>query len=128
FQSFTRCFITRTRVESNFERLIGLAEEVFAFRNDPDQLNINPAILERLQQIHPYTISQFEDTNGPVAWVLVIPTTEEIMHLFLREEITEKQLFEMTPLNTKYDALYLCSALVLEEYRRKGITMRLVLK
>ena len=49
------------------------------------------------------------------------------MHQFLSAEITEKELFNLTPLNVPYEAIYLCSALVLDEYRRKGITKQLVL-
>jgi len=111
----------------NFERLIQLADEVFAVKNDPDQLDVNQNVLDRLHQIHPATVSQYDDGNGPVAWVLVIPTTIEIMNRFLENKISEKQLFELTPLETTYEVLYLCSALVLEEYRRKGITKNLVL-
>ena len=112
---------------SNFERLIQLADEVFAVKSDPSQLDVNPEVRERLQQIHPSTISAFDDGNGPVAWVLLIPTSLELMHRFVEELITEKELFELTPLNVKYEAIYLCSALVLDEYRRKGITKQLAL-
>ena len=34
----------------------------------------------------------------------------------------------MTPIGASYDAIYLCSALVLEEFRRKGIAKQLALK
>jgi N-acetylglutamate synthase-like GNAT family acetyltransferase len=50
------------------------------------------------------------------------------MNRFLANEISEKELYELTPLKAKYDAIYLCSALVLDEYRRKGITKQLALK
>jgi ribosomal protein S18 acetylase RimI-like enzyme len=113
---------------SNLERLIQLADEVFAVKNDPNQLNVNQDVIERLKRIHPATLSQFDDRNGPVAWVLVFPTTLDLMNKFLENEISEKELFELTPLDTDYEALYLCSALVLEEYRRKGIAKRLTLK
>jgi GNAT superfamily N-acetyltransferase len=49
------------------------------------------------------------------------------MNRFLDGEISEKQLYDFTPVGITYEAVYLCSALVLEEYRRKGITRRLVL-
>jgi hypothetical protein len=110
---------------NNFERMIQLAEDVFAVKNDPDQLDVNQEVIERLHKIHPSTVSEYDDGNGPVAWVLLIPTTLELMNRFLENKITEKELFELTPLNTKYEALYLCSALVLEEYRRKGIVKKL---
>jgi GNAT superfamily N-acetyltransferase len=113
---------------SNLERLIQLADEVFAVKNDPSQLDVNPEVLARLHQIHPATVSDYDDGNGPVAWVLVIPTTLEIMNRFLKNEISEKELFELTPPDSTYEAVYLCSALVLEEYRRQGISKQLALK
>jgi len=111
----------------NYERLIKLANEVFSVKSDPVQLDVNQEVLERLKKIHPATISEFDDGNGPVAWVLLIPTTIELMYRFLENEISEKELFELTPTDTTYDAIYLCSALVLEEHRRKGITKQLVI-
>lgn len=112
---------------SNSERLVQLADEVFAVKSDPSQLDVNPEVLERLQKMHPATISEYNEGNGPVAWVLLIPTTLELMNRFLDNRISEKELFELTPLDIKYDVIYLCSALVLEEYRRKGITRQLAL-
>ena len=112
---------------SNFERLVKLADEVFAVKSDPSQLDVNPEVLERLQKMHPATVSAFDLGNGPVAWVLLIPTTLEMMNRFLDYQISEKELFNLTPLNTTYDAIYMCSALVLEEYRRKGITKNLAM-
>jgi hypothetical protein len=112
---------------SNFERMIQLAEKIFATKNDPDQLDVNQEVLARLQKIHPATVSEYTDGNGPVAWILLIPTTLELMKNFLEHKITEKELFDRTPLDTSYEALYLCSAMVLEEYRRKGIAKQLTL-
>lgn len=114
-------------MQTNFERLIKLATEVFDVKNDPSQLDITPEVMARLHQLHPETVSQYDDGNGPVAWMLVIPTTLELMNRFLEKEITEKELFNLTPLHIKYEAIYLCSALVLEEYRRQGITKTLAL-
>jgi predicted GNAT family acetyltransferase len=112
---------------SNFERLIQLADEVFAVKSDPSQLDVNQEVLERLYQLHPATVSEYNEGNGPVAWVLLIPTTLHLMNQFLENKISEKELFNLTPLDTKYEAVYLCSALVLDEFRRKGITKKLAL-
>jgi ribosomal protein S18 acetylase RimI-like enzyme len=108
--------------------MIQLADEVFATKSDPHQLDIDEAVLDHLRAIHPATVSEYDDGNGPVAWVLVIPTTTGLMNQFIEARISEKELYELTPLNTNYDALYLCSAMVLEEYRRKGIASRLTLQ
>jgi GNAT superfamily N-acetyltransferase len=112
---------------SNFERMIQLAEDVFAYKSDPDQLDVDKEVLEKLHRIHPATVSEFDDGTGPVAWVLLIPTSLDLMNRFLEHKISEKELFDLTPEDTVYEALYLCSALVLEEYRRKGITKQLTL-
>ena len=110
---------------SNFERMIQLAEEVFDSKSDPEQLEVNEEVLNHLCQIHPASVQEFDDGNGPVVWVLLFPTTNERMEDFLKNKISEKQLFELTPLDILYDAIYLCSAMVLEEYRRKGIAQKL---
>jgi hypothetical protein len=113
---------------SNFERMIQLSDEVFSSRTDPDQLNVNEKVMEHLQLIHPDTISEYDDGNGPVCWILCIPTTLDLMNQFIDKKISERELFELTPLNVKYEAIYMCSALLLEEFRGKGIAQRLGVK
>jgi hypothetical protein len=114
--------------KSNFERMIELSDEVFSSRTDPDQLNINENVMEHLQLIHPDTISEYDDGNGPVCWILCIPTTLDLMTQFINKEISERELYALTPLNEKYEAIYLCSALLLEEFRGKGIAQRVGMK
>jgi hypothetical protein len=50
------------------------------------------------------------------------------MSKFIDQKISERELYELTPLNSKYEAIYLCSALLLEEFRGKGIAQTLALK
>jgi hypothetical protein len=105
----------------NLERMIRLAEEFFDMKNDPDQLSVDGDTMARLRAIHPDTMSEESDKNGPIAWMLVIPTTHALMERFIRGEINERGLLEGTDPGGSYDALYLCSALVLPEHRRKGL-------
>lgn len=112
---------------SNLERMIQLADDVFAVKNDPDQLDVDQDVIDRLLRLHPATVSAFDEGDGPVAWILLFPTTIELMNRFLQHEISEKELFDLTPEDAVYEALYLCSALVLEEFRRKGIAKQLSL-
>jgi hypothetical protein len=109
----------------NLERMVRLAEEFFDMKNDPDQLSVDENSISRLREIHPGTMSEEKDENGPIAWVLVIPTTHALMEAFTREEINERELLEGTLPGGVYDALYLCSALVLPEHRGKGLAGRL---
>lgn len=113
--------------KTNFERMIELADEVFNTRQDPNQLDVNDEVINQLQALHPATLSEHDDGNGPIAWILLIPTTQELMHRFLDGSITEKELLHLTPADAEFEAIYLCSALVLAEYRRQGIAMRLTL-
>ncbi|HXB42040.1 MAG TPA: GNAT family N-acetyltransferase [Bacteroidia bacterium] len=114
--------------KSNFERMLALAEETFDARNDPQQLDVNEKVLEQLRALHPATLGEYDDGKGPVVWILLIPTTEKLMKEFLENKIGEKQLLENTPAKEKFTAIYLCSAMVLEEYRGKGIAKKLTLK
>ena len=113
---------------NNLERMIQLADEIFAVRSDPSQLSVNGTVMRRLQHIHPASITQKSTRNGPIAWILVIPTTQKLMERFIAKKINERELYKNIPLHVKYDSVYLCSALVLPEYRRKGLAKRLMIR
>ncbi len=92
----------------NLARMIELADEFFEAKNDPMQISVNSETMDLLKEIHPSTISEIANANGPIAWVLVIPTTSSLMNEFISKKINENQLLHNTPLGSKYDAVYLC--------------------
>jgi hypothetical protein len=108
--------------------MIQLAEEFFGTRNDPTQISVDRKVIVRLQKIHPGTLTEKKTKNGPIAWILIIPTTNNLMKLFVKRKINEQELLDKTPLRATYDSLYLCSALVLPEYRCKGLAKSLLIK
>lgn len=108
--------------------MLQLSDEVFSSRTDPDQLNVDEKLMQHLQLIHPDTISEYEEGNGPICWILCIPTTLDLMNQFIDQKISERELYELTPLNAKYEAIYLCSALLLEEFRGKGIALNIAIQ
>lgn len=112
--------------QSNLDRMIKLAEEFFETKNDPSQISVSEEVMDRLLRIHPSTRSEERDENGPVAWVLVIPTTRDVMTGFIEKRINEQQLLDETDPGGRYEAIYLCSALVLPEHRGKGLARKLV--
>jgi GNAT superfamily N-acetyltransferase len=112
---------------NNHARMLRLAEEVFAAHDDPTQLQVDPEVLEHLADLHPAAVSEVADEHGPIAWVLLIPTTTDLMDDFLTGQLTEQDLYRRTPTGAAYEAVYLCSAMVLEEHRRKGIAKRMTL-
>jgi hypothetical protein len=114
--------------KNNLERMIQLAEEFFATKDDPSQISINRKVMLRLKRIHPSTMTEKSTSRGPIAWILIIPTTHKLMKQFITKKINERELFNKTPLRAKYDSIYLCSALVLPEYRGRGSAKRLMIK
>jgi hypothetical protein len=113
-------------MQENLKRMIELANSFFDVGNDPDQISVDRKVMERLKKIHPSTMMENSTAKGPVAWTLVIPTTEEIMERFIAKKINERELLKKTPPGKKYTAIYLCSALVLPEYRKKGLARKLI--
>jgi hypothetical protein len=108
----------------NLERMIALAEEFFDVKNDPDQISVDEKTRTRLLAIHPNTMTEVRNDDGPIVWLLVIPTTTDVMDQFLGKQINEQQILERTSPGGKYEAVYLCSALVLPEHRGKGMAKR----
>ena len=113
---------------TNLERMIELAGEFFAAKDDPSQLSVTEEVMERLAAIHPASLSEHVEGDGPVVWILLIPTTGALTDMFLKGMITEQQLYERTPLGGSYDVIYLCSALVLPEFRRRGLARDLAVE
>ena len=112
----------------NFNRMIQLVTEFFDTRNDPDQISVSPEERDKLEAIHPATLSEFANEDGPVVWILLIPTTEAIMNRFIKGEITEKQLLQETQPGGVYDVIYLCSASVLPEFRLNGLAKKITIE
>jgi GNAT superfamily N-acetyltransferase len=112
----------------NLQRMIELITSFFDTRNDPDQVSVTKEEREKLEQIHPDTLSEMANEDGPMVWILLIPTTEDIMNRFLAGTISEKQLLQETKPGDKYDTIYLCSAYVLPEFRHKGLARKVTLE
>lgn len=113
--------------KSNFERMIEIIDGVFETRNDPDQLQVTEEDQAKLAALHPSTLSEYNEGAGPCVWVLLIPTTLQIMNDFISGKISENRILEFTQPGSKFEAVYLCSATVLPEYRNKGLATKLTL-
>jgi hypothetical protein len=112
----------------NLTRMIQLADDVFGLKQDSTQISVNAKVMSQLRKIHPDSLSEKNTKKGPVAWILLFPTTEDLMKQFIKQQINERDLLIKTPLGVQYDVIYLCSALVLPEYRRKGLAKNLMCK
>jgi hypothetical protein len=108
--------------------MLELIDETFATRQDPGQIQVTQAQIKKLQNIHEATLSEMADQDGPLIWVLLIPTTKLIMDDFLSGKISEAELLQKTKPQQNYDCIYLCSATTLPEARKKGDTKKLCIK
>ncbi len=107
--------------QTKLERMLVLVGEHFDTRNDPTQLDVDEAIVARLLNIHPATVVEFNEGDGPIMWLIVFPVSKSAMDGFLNGALNETQLFESAEQDKDYSCLYLCSVVMLEEYRGKGI-------
>lgn len=112
---------------SNLERMLELVDDVFNSRHDNEQISVDEVERNKLLAIHPNCLSELANEDGPIVWVLVVPTTVDIMNRFLHGVISEKKLLNETPVGVAYDCVYLCSALVLPEFRNKGLAKEVAL-
>lgn len=106
----------------NLKEMLQLIDEVFETRNDPAQLQVNEHDLQKLKCIHESTLHEVSNEDGPIVWVLMIPTTNALMHAFLEGEISETSLLHQTPTPSFYTCIYLCSATTLPAFRGKHLT------
>ena len=112
-------------MQPNLKRLLELVDDVFETRNDPTQIAFSEADMEKMESLYSGCLQEAANADGPISWVAVIPTSLELMNLFVQGELTERQLFEATEATTPKQAVYLCSAIVLPEFRRSGIAFDL---
>jgi hypothetical protein len=111
----------------NLHKMLQLSEAVFNAKADARQIAFTPQDMQHLSSIHPLTLNEKSNEDGPICWVTIIPTSLDIMKQFLSGEIHEKELLNLTHSKTAFEAIYLCSALTLPEYRNQHITFKLAL-
>jgi GNAT superfamily N-acetyltransferase len=111
-----------------FEKMLKISEEFFGSQSDPDQMPINQESADKLFSLHPDTILYtFDESDNPIGWAVVVPTSMRVMDEFLKKEISERRLLEKAVEEKKFEALYLCAVFILPEYRRRGFAKKLLL-
>jgi ribosomal protein S18 acetylase RimI-like enzyme len=94
----------------------------------PDENMVAPTLENDLsvQGLEKNNFICYKENGIPIAWSLVLPTSKEIKDKFLKEEINERQLFEVSIKNPSFESLYLFVVIVLPEYRQKGLAKELM--
>lgn len=79
-----------------------------------------------LQDLEHNNFICYKENGTPIAWSLVLPTSKEVKDKFLRGEINENHLFELSIKNPSFESLYLFVVIVLPVYRQKGLAKKLM--
>lgn len=115
--------------QNQLKKILEIAEQFYGTFDDLEQIPINENSFNRLISIHEETIKlKTDNSNSPVSWIVVIPTSGETMNLFLDKKINERELFDRAVKEKSFEALYLCSAFTISEYRNKGYAKELLIE
>lgn len=112
--------------EKSFNKIDEISEQFFGTKNDPEQIPLNKESGDKLQKLHQKALLYEIENDEPVGWAVVVPTSNELAEKFLKGEISERNLLDMTEPAERYEAFYLCAAFILPEYRRKGLAVKLL--
>ena len=112
----------------NEARMYELIDDVFDTQNDSTQLRFSESDIEKLISLSPHTLQEAANEDGPYAWISVFPTSIDLMNQFVSEQINERQLFDLTNKEDNNEVVYLCSAIVLPEFRNQGLALKLTIQ
>ena len=111
------------------QKMDEIAERIFGTQKDPEQIPITKESGEKLEALTPHWIKyKLDGQNNPIAWVMILPTSLELMTEFLEGRINERELLDLTKPQDTYEALYLCAAITVPEYRRRGYAVELLIE
>lgn len=105
---------------------IPFAEKYFGAESDPAQLQPTLAKCKWILKNIPECITVIRDGPTLVGFIFTFPTSRESMRSFLSHRLSENELFNETQKKFGREPLssfYLCSALILPKYRRRGIAL-----
>lgn len=100
-----------------------IAEDAFRTAEDPTQVQIRPGGGTWLIDNIPECMRVIRYDKQVVGSTLIVPTSREVMQLFLNKKINEAELFARVRAAAApiWEAIYLCSAVLLPEHRGKGV-------
>jgi hypothetical protein len=108
-----------------------IAEAYFKTHEDPEQAQITEERAAWIRKEFPECLNLMKSENKVIGVTFVLPCTNELMNQFLSKEINEEDLFVQIQNKMNYDNLetiYLCSAIVIPEFRRKGLALQGTIK
>ncbi len=106
---------------------IKMAEKFFPWIEDENYVSPDEVTYDLIKNIYPNSVIYIKDNAKLIGHAFILPCNKRIMNNFLAKKINEKQMFHLIKdqVNEKsFDCIYLASAFVLPEYRKKGLATK----
>ncbi len=111
------------------DKILNSAEKFFHTKNDSNQVQETYEAILKLQKLHPKSLIYKIDSRGNfIGSVTIIPTSKNLMNLFLNGAITEGELLKKSKPRKKYGAIYLLDAVILPKHRKKQHATKMFIK
>ena len=78
--------------EDDKDKILRMAEETFNTADDPGQVPVSMASMDKLIALHPKSINYRLDGDKLMGFTTILPTTKDLMQRFF--ELVEKPAFE----------------------------------
>lgn len=105
----------------DFYDAVKLHVEEFEVESDFEQIQEEDVPYEKLIKNDCEEECILKDHDVVIGSTFVILTSIDIMNLFLQGKITERELLFESRKIKSYNSIYLCSSIIIQEYRRFGL-------
>ena len=108
------------------KKVADLAEEYFKTEESEDQIKVSDENRDWIIENIPECLNILSIGEKALGFTLILPCTQNTMKLFTTKKINEKVLFEKIKKEINYnnfETIYLCSAFIIPEYRKKGLAL-----
>lgn len=108
-----------------------LAEKYFGTRKDPEQMPTDEKASNWILHNIPECVNVIKNNGEIIGFSFIMPCNEELMKQFISKKLNESQLYKEIKKKITYKnftTIYLCSAFVKPDYRKKGLASKAVMK
>ncbi|HVY01836.1 MAG TPA: hypothetical protein VHA12_03675 [Candidatus Nanoarchaeia archaeon] len=111
----------------DFDITSKMSEDFFGMTTDSEQFQASEENKDFLFKHLKNFVNIIRFNKEVIGYSFIIPSNKKLMSLFLKGKITESELFDRVKSEkineNNFDCLYLCSAIIKEEHRGKGLSI-----
>lgn len=109
---------------NDINKVFDIADKEFGVGSNSNMYNPTEEEFYNIQKKYPFSFCIIKNNNNVVGYVILFPCSNKLMTDFLNKKINEHELVKEIDKNItleNVECLYLMSAYIDKEYRRKGI-------